>query len=108
MLEGESESKALLLEIVSINSDSVIDELTFFLVEEGSFLGEVGYKDVSENSRNEGKDSHEDLPSARDGSGGNGTYEDPRPSCQSTSWSYLTRSSVMLRTREGTGTYEKP
>lgn len=58
MLEGGSESKALLLEIVSINGDSVVDELTFFLVEEGCLLGEVGHKDESQNSRNEGENSH--------------------------------------------------
>ena len=58
MLEGGSESKALLLEIVSINGDSVIYELTFFLVKEGGLLGEVGHEDESQNSRNEGENSH--------------------------------------------------
>jgi len=61
MLEGGSESKALLLEIMPIDGDSVIDELTFFLVKEGGLLGEIGHEDESQNSRNEGEDSHQDL-----------------------------------------------
>lgn len=47
MLEGESESKAFLFEIVPIDGDSIIDELTFFLVEESSLLREVGDENVS-------------------------------------------------------------
>jgi len=58
MFEGNSERKALLLEIVPVDGDSVIDELTFFLVEESCFLREVGYEDESQNSRDEGEDSH--------------------------------------------------
>jgi len=104
MPHGLSDSKALLFEIVPINGDSIIDELSFLLVEECSFLGEVGNKDISEDGRNQCEDSHQDLPIstakiAREDQGR--TYKDPRPAGQSTCWGDLTTSSAMFRPKEG-------
>jgi hypothetical protein len=46
---------------MSIDGNSVVDELSFFLVQKSRFLGEVGDKDISEYTRDEGQDTHQDL-----------------------------------------------
>jgi hypothetical protein len=108
VLQGESESKIFLLEIVPIDSDSVVDELTFFLIEEGSFLREVGYKDKSKNSGGEGEDSHQDLVVSSAPQELRGTYEDPRPSGQSTCWGNLTRLLAIALGHVGEDSRETP
>jgi hypothetical protein len=108
VLQGESESKIFLLEIVPIDSDSVVDELTFFLIEEGSFLREVGYEDESKNSGGEGEDSHQDLIVSSAPQELRRTYEDPRPSSQSTCWGNLARLSAIALGNMGGDSRETP
>lgn len=61
VLQGQSHGQVFLLEVMSVDSDTVVDELALVVVQEACLAREVGHESVPQKSRGASEDTHQDL-----------------------------------------------